>query len=91
VPLPDAVDDAQAILLSDICPTAWFGARLAEMGDGDTVVDGLADRLDVARSRHAETVDFDIKDPVEAVRELTGGIGVDRVIDALGVDAQRPS
>ncbi|MFF0539844.1 zinc-dependent alcohol dehydrogenase [Streptomyces coelicoflavus] len=117
VPLPDTVDDAQAILLSDIYPTSWFGARLAEVGDGDTVaivgagpvgqaaiacarlqgagriivVDGVGDRLDMARSQHAETVDFNAEDPVEAVRELTGGIGVDRVIEAVGVDAQKPS
>ncbi|MFF0204614.1 zinc-dependent alcohol dehydrogenase [Streptomyces sp. NPDC005017] len=117
VPLPDTVDDAQAILLSDIYPTAWFGARLAEVGDGDTVavvgagpvgqaaiacarlqgagrivvvVDGVADRLDLARAQHAETIDFNAEDPVEAVRELTGGIGVDRVIEAVGVEAQRP-
>ncbi|MCV2457774.1 glutathione-dependent formaldehyde dehydrogenase [Streptomyces sp. ICN988] len=116
VPLPDTVDDAQAILLSDIYPTSWFGARLADVGDGDTVavvgagpvgqaavacarlqgagriivVDGVADRLDVARSQHAETVNFNTEDPVEVVRNLTGGIGVDRVIEAVGVDAQRP-
>ena len=29
------------------------------------------------------------EDPVEAIRELTGGIGVDRAIDAVGVDAER--
>ena len=27
VPLPDSIDDDQAIMLSDIYPTAWFGAR----------------------------------------------------------------
>ncbi len=117
VPLPDTVDDAQAVLLSDICPTAWFGARLAEIGAGDTVaivgagpvgqaaiacarlqgagrvivVDGVGDRLELARDQHAETIDFNAEDPVEAVVQLTGGIGVDRVIDAVGVDAQRPS
>ncbi|MGY1454715.1 zinc-dependent alcohol dehydrogenase [Streptomyces sp. SS8] len=117
VPLPDTVDDAQAILLSDIYPTAWFGARLAEIGSGDTVailgagpvgqsaiacarlqgagriivVDGVPDRLDLARDQHAETVDFNAEEPVEAVLDLTGGIGVDRVIDAVGVDAQRPA
>ncbi len=117
VPLPDTVDDTQAIMLSDIYPTSWFGARLADVGDGDTVaivgagpvgqaaiacarlqgagriivVDGIADRLDMARSQHAETVDFNAEDPVAAVRELTGGIGVDRVIDAVGLDAQSPA
>ncbi|NJQ06413.1 zinc-dependent alcohol dehydrogenase [Streptomyces lonarensis] len=117
VPLPETVDDAQAIMLSDIYPTAWFGARLAEIGSGDTVaivgagpvgqaavacarlqgagrvivVDGVADRLDLARRQHAEVIDFNREDPVEAVLELTGGIGVDRVIEAVGVDAQRPA
>ena len=117
VPLPDSVDDAQAILLSDIYPTAWFGARLAGVGSGDTVailgagpvgqaaiacarlqgagriisIDGVADRLDLARAQHAECVDFNAEDPVAAVRELTGGIGVDRVIDAVGIDAQHPA
>ncbi|MEU5719341.1 zinc-binding dehydrogenase [Streptomyces sp. NPDC020403] len=110
------MDDAQAILLSDICPTAWFGARLAGVSSGDTVavlgagavgqaavacariqgagriivVDGIADRLDLARRQHAETVDFNAEDPVETVVDMTGGIGVDRVIDAVGVDAERP-
>jgi threonine dehydrogenase-like Zn-dependent dehydrogenase len=117
VPLPDSVDDAQAMLLSDIYPTAWFGARLAEVSTGDTVaifgggpvgqaavacarlqgagriilVDGLHDRLDPAVRQHAEVVDFNAEDPVAAIRELTGGIGVDRVIDAVGVDAQAPA
>jgi threonine dehydrogenase-like Zn-dependent dehydrogenase len=116
VPIPDAVSDDQAILLSDIYPTAWFGARLAEVGRGDTVlvlgagvvgqfaiaaakrqgagrvivVDGIASRVDKAREQHAETVDFNLEDPVEVVRDLTGGIGVDRVIEAVGVDAQAP-
>ncbi|WP_041836811.1 alcohol dehydrogenase catalytic domain-containing protein [Actinosynnema mirum] len=37
-----------------------------------------------------ETVDHTREDPVALVKELTGGIGVDRVIDAVGVDAERP-
>ncbi len=36
----------------------------------------------------AEPVDFDAEDPVETIMRLTGGIGVDRVIDAVGVDAE---
>lgn len=116
VRIPDAVSDDRAILLSDIFPTAWFGARLAEVSRGDSVlvlgagavgqfaiasakrqgagrvfaVDGIASRLDKAREQNAETIDFNEEDPVALVRELTGGIGVDRVIDAVGVDAERP-
>jgi threonine dehydrogenase-like Zn-dependent dehydrogenase len=114
--LPDEVGDDAAILLSDIYPTAWFGCRLAEVSQGDTVlvlgagpvgqfavtsafqqgagrvlvVDGIGSRLDQARARGAEAIDFNAEDPVAVVQELTGGIGADRVVDAVGVDAQRP-
>lgn len=42
----------------------------------------------MARRQGAECVNFDKEDPVETIVELTGGIGVDRVIDAVGVDAE---
>ena len=38
VPLPDEIDDDQAILMSDILPTGWFGADLAEIEPGDHVL-----------------------------------------------------
>jgi threonine dehydrogenase-like Zn-dependent dehydrogenase len=47
-------------------------------------------RLEMARAQGAEIIDFNTEDPVEVIRELTGGIGVDRAIDAVGVDAERP-
>lgn len=114
VKLPDDVTDAQAILLSDIFPTAYFGAELAEITPGDTVavfgcgpvgqlaivsaqllgagrvlaVDAVESRLDFARELGAEVIDFDEENPVESIRRLTHGIGVDRTIDAVGVDAE---
>ncbi|QYA99930.1 alcohol dehydrogenase catalytic domain-containing protein (plasmid) [Rhodococcus sp. USK10] len=117
VKIPDPVTDDQAIMISDVMPTGWFGARLAQVTEGDSVlvlgagvvgqcaiasakrqgatrvlvVDGLDDRLAIARTQNAEVINFTTEDPVEVVRELTGGIGVDRVIHAVGVDAQRPS
>jgi threonine dehydrogenase-like Zn-dependent dehydrogenase len=113
VKLPDEVDDAKAILLSDIFPTAWFGAELAQPHPGSTVavfgcgpvgqfviaslqlmnvgrifaIDCIASRLEMARAQGAETIDFDKEDPVETLKRLTAGIGVDRAIDAVGVDA----
>jgi threonine dehydrogenase-like Zn-dependent dehydrogenase len=116
VKLPDDVSDEDAILLSDILPTAYFGAKLAEISDGDTVavfgcgpvgqlaiasafllgagrvlaIDSVGSRLDLARSQGAEAIDFDREDPIEAVLDLTAGIGVDRAIDAVGVDAESP-
>jgi threonine dehydrogenase-like Zn-dependent dehydrogenase len=117
VKLPDNVDDDQAILLSDIFPTAYFGAEIAEITPGDTVVvfgcgpvglfsivsakilgasrvlavDTIPSRLEMARAQGAEIIDFNAEDPVEAIQRLTGGIGVDRAIDAVGVDATEPN
>jgi threonine dehydrogenase-like Zn-dependent dehydrogenase len=116
VKLPEEVTDDQAILLSDIFPTGYFGAEAAEIEPGDTVavfgcgpvgqfaiasahllragrvlaIDTIPSRLDMARAQGAEVIDFNAEDPVEAVRRLTRGIGVDRAIDAVGVDANRP-
>jgi len=115
VRLPDQVSDDQAILISDIFPNGWYGALLAEVGEGDTMavfgcgpvgqfaiasailqgagrviaVDKYDDRLAMARRQGAFTVNFEAEDPVETIKKLTGGIGVDRVIDAVGVDAMR--
>ncbi|ACC81581.1 zinc-dependent alcohol dehydrogenase [Nostoc punctiforme] len=116
VKLPKEVTDDQAILLSDIFPTAYFGADIAEITPGDTVaifgcgpvgqfaivsarlfgaghiiaVDTIPSRLEMARDLGAEIIDYNAEDPIEAIRELTGGIGVDRAIDAVGVDANAP-
>lgn len=38
VPIPDEISDDQAILMSDILPTAWFGADLAGIEPDDHVV-----------------------------------------------------
>lgn len=116
VKLPDEVSDEQAIMLSDIVPTGYFGADLAEIRTGDTVavfgcgpvgqfaiagaflhgatrviaIDTIPPRLDMARAQGAEVIDFQAEDPVQVILRLTGGIGVDRVIDAVGVDATQP-
>ncbi|WEY41870.1 zinc-dependent alcohol dehydrogenase [Paraburkholderia sp. SUR17] len=67
---------------------AIASARL--MGAGRVIaVDRIESRLDMARAQGAEVINFDNENPVEMIRELTGGIGVDRVIDAVGVDAER--
>ncbi len=110
------MSDDQAILLSDIYPTGYFGAILAEVREGDVVavwgcgpvglfsiisafqlgahrviaVDGHADRLAKARKLGAETINFNEEDPVEAIKELTRGIGPNRAIDAVSVDSERP-
>lgn len=116
VKLPHEVTDDQAILISDIFPTGYFGADIAEIGPGDTVavfgcgpvgqfaitsaklmgagrilaIDHIPSRLEMAREQGAEIINFDQEDPIEIIRNLTGGIGVDRAIDAVGIDAEPP-
>ena len=116
VKLSDEVSDEQALLVSDIFPTGYMGAELAEIKPGNTVavfgcgpvgqfaiasaklfqagrifaVDNIPSRLEAAREQGAETIDFSKEDPVAMIRELTGGIGCDRAIDAVGVDAEAP-
>ncbi len=53
-------------------------------------IDGHEDRLAMARGQGAETIHFNKESPVQTTQRLTGRIGVDRAIDALGVDAERP-
>lgn len=114
--LPDDMTDDQAIMLSDIFPTGYFGADMAEIKPGNTVavfgcgpvgqfailsaflfdagrviaVDRIPSRLEMARAQGAEVINFEEEDPIEAILSMTGGIGVDRVIDAVGVDAVHP-
>ncbi|MGI9104070.1 MAG: zinc-dependent alcohol dehydrogenase [Terriglobales bacterium] len=116
VKLPEEVKDDEAILLSDIFPTGYMAAELADICPGRTVavfgcgpvgqfviaslkllgagrifaVDTIPSRLEMARAQGAEIIDFNQEDPVKALQGLTGGIGVDRAIDAVGVDAVKP-
>ncbi|WP_435945330.1 zinc-binding dehydrogenase [Dryocola sp. BD586] len=51
-------------------------------------VDPHEDRLAMARRQGAFTVNFEKEDPLETIKLLTGGTGVDIAIDAVGVDSQ---
>jgi threonine dehydrogenase-like Zn-dependent dehydrogenase len=115
VNLPDEIDDDQAIMLSDIVPTAYMAVDNAQVRPGNTIaifglgpvgqfcvacarfwdvgrilaIDTIPSRLEMARNQGAEVIDFNAEDPIQTIKELTGGIGVDRVIDAVGIDANR--
>ena len=116
VKLPENISDADAIVLSDILPTGYFGAEMARIRPGNTVavfgcgpvglftiksavlmgasqvfaIDHIVERMEIAQKLGAEIIDFEHEDPVEEIYEMTGGIGVDRVIDAVGIDAIHP-
>ncbi|WNL44178.1 zinc-dependent alcohol dehydrogenase [Dyella sp. BiH032] len=114
VKVPDDVSDDQAILVSDIFPTGYYAADMADIHPGHVVavfgcgpvgiaaivsarlmgagriiaIDHEPNRLAMAQRQGAEVVDFDREDPVQTVLALTNGIGADRAIDAVGVDAE---
>lgn len=114
IKLPSEITDDQAIMLSDIFPTGYFGAKMAEITSGDTVavfgcgpvgqfaiasaklmgaarvfaIDKLPDRLAMARAQGAEIINFEEENPVSTLQRMTSGIGVDRAIDAVGIDAE---
>lgn len=116
VKLTDDVLDDEAILLSDIFPTGYMCADLAEIHPGNTVavfgcgpvgqfaiasakllnagrifaIDAIPSRLEMARDQGAEIINFEQEDALEAIKGFTAGIGVDRVLDCVGVDANRP-
>ncbi len=80
------------VLVYGCGPVGQFAIACAKLLDAGRIlaVDALEDRLAMARSQGAETINFEKEDPIEAIKELTKGIGADRVIDAVGIDANRP-
>ncbi|WP_263417759.1 zinc-dependent alcohol dehydrogenase [Terriglobus albidus] len=113
VRLPEEITDDQAVLMSDILPTSYMAAVMAEITPSDTVaifgcgpvglfaityaqhlgagrvfaIDNVPSRLEMARERGAEIINFDREDPIAVLKDLTDGSGPDRTIDAVGVDA----
>lgn len=77
-------DTVAVFALGPIGLCAALGARL--MGATRVIgVDGLPERMTMARKLGVDAiVDFTKQEPVAAIRELTGGRGVDVAIEALG-------
>jgi threonine dehydrogenase-like Zn-dependent dehydrogenase len=116
VRLPDDISEEDALLTSDIFPTGYIAADMADVKEGDIIavfgcgpvgqmaiasaklmgaskiiaVDCKPDRLQMAAKQGAITVNYNEEDPVRKLKELSNGFGPDAVIDAVGVDAERP-
>jgi glutathione-independent formaldehyde dehydrogenase len=100
-------------MLSDIFPTGYHGAEIAQVGAGETVavfgagpvgimaaysclirgaavvyvVDRVPERLQKAEEIGCVPIDFSTGDPVEQIKEMRGGDGVMKGIDAVGYQA----
>ena len=73
-------------------PVGLMAQKLAwVMGAGRVIgVDVVPYRVEMAKRTAASTaIDASVQDPVEAIRELTGGRGADVCIEAVGMEVQR--
>jgi threonine dehydrogenase-like Zn-dependent dehydrogenase len=71
-------------------PVAQFAIRSAFMLGAERVIaiDRFEYRLRLAQASGAETVNYEeVDDIVEALKDMTGNIGPDRCIDAVGMEA----
>ncbi|RPF71652.1 zinc-dependent alcohol dehydrogenase [Aurantiacibacter spongiae] len=70
-------------------PVGLFAIQSAiVMGASKVIaIDHYPHRLELAKQMGAETIDFRHTDVREALMEMSGGIGVDAVIDAVGMEA----
>lgn len=73
-------------------PVGQFAIASAKLLNAGRIfaVDTIESRLEMARRQGAEVINFNQEDPVETIKGFTSGIGVDRAIDAVGIDADRP-
>ena len=113
--IPEWMDEDDAVMLTDACPTGYQGAEMGDIKEGDVVIvfgagpvglfaaksawlmgagrviviDHLEYRLEVARwFAHAETINFaEIDDLVTHLKKVTGYLGADVCIDAVGAEA----
>ncbi|MCT7980752.1 zinc-dependent alcohol dehydrogenase [Laspinema olomoucense] len=70
-------------------PVGQFAIRSAYMLGAQRVIaiDRVPERLAMAREGKAETINYEEIDAGEALKEMTGGIGPDSCIDAVGLEA----
>lgn len=70
-------------------PVGQFSIRSALLLGAERVIaiDQVPERLQLAASCGAETLDFDDEDIFDKLKEMTGGRGPDACIDAVGLEA----
>ncbi len=83
------VPDGGTVAIFGLGPIGQMSARIAKhLGYRVIGVDGVQERLAMARRYGVEVLDASVTDNVpEAIRELTDGRGPDSVIDAVGMEA----
>ncbi len=54
-------------------------------------IDRVPYRLDIAKKQGAHTINFDEVDPVKELKKLNNNQGPNKIIDAVGTDAEQPN
>jgi threonine dehydrogenase-like Zn-dependent dehydrogenase len=87
-----AIEPGNSVAAFGCGPVGQFAITSAWMLGAGRVfaIDRIPGRLERAQAQGAEIVNFDEVEPVAELMRLTNGQDVDRVIDAVGVDAMRP-
>jgi threonine dehydrogenase-like Zn-dependent dehydrogenase len=83
------IGDGDTVAVWGCGPVGQFCIRSAQMlGAGHVVaIDRIPERLAMAASAGAETINFDNEDVRECLNQITKGRGPDRCIDAVGMEA----
>jgi threonine dehydrogenase-like Zn-dependent dehydrogenase len=92
-----------AVEMADVKPSdtvAVFGCGivgqlaifcLKQMGVHKIIaIDRIQSRLERAKKQGISSINFDEKDPVEELKKMTQGKGPEKIIDAVGIDAEQP-
>jgi threonine dehydrogenase-like Zn-dependent dehydrogenase len=84
-----AIEDGDTVAVWGAGPVGLFAIKSAfHLGAGRVIsIDQVAERLDLARSIGAETLDFSSENPLTELMDRTGGRGPDCCIDAVGMEA----
>jgi threonine dehydrogenase-like Zn-dependent dehydrogenase len=84
-----AIPEGGSVTVFGLGPIGQMSARIARhQGRRVIAVDGVPERLEMARRHDIEVIDAQDSDDVPAaVRDLTDGRGTDSVIDAVGMEA----
>jgi threonine dehydrogenase-like Zn-dependent dehydrogenase len=70
-------------------PVGQFAIRSAYLLGAERVIaiDRIPERLQMAQEGHAEVINYEGTDVIEMLKQMTGGIGPDACIDAVGMEA----
>jgi threonine dehydrogenase-like Zn-dependent dehydrogenase len=82
------IEEGETVAVWGCGPVGLFAVQSARiMGARVIAIDHYPRRLELARSMGAEVIDFEQTSVLDALMDMTGGVGPDAVIDAVGMES----